>query len=317
MATPSKPSSPPHTQPTPPSPPVAEEEANEVLAGKFLSVLKWKYADIWTLMKTIQMLESYGAMYHQDGDTTADAPAGMVTMFTDFFGTYNLRLLLTFLWWTCWSTRRFIFPSLVHWGWYILIILSIVSVPEYRAVSGGLSVVLPYLRMMLCNKSGVKKKLVVKEQDKGDFVAVVQFWRTFPSDFEGKLKWLNAVRGKKGGTRKKKKKKKKKKKIGKPVTIPIKHVTSGTFRPRLRKSKYYVIVSDTLKGLGVLGSSSSAGGATAGTRPLAGQKRKGDTVAAGESKRLAFRRPRAAVLNMRLPAAFASKLFTYLKNFIC
>ncbi|KAF5765293.1 hypothetical protein HanRHA438_Chr15g0714361 [Helianthus annuus] len=123
MATPSKPSSPPPTQPTPPSSPVAEEEADEDLAGKFLSVLKWKYTDFRTLMTTVQMRiwpASFYRFYLQDGDTTADAPVGMVTMFTDFFSTCNLRLLLTFLWWTCWNTKRFIFPSLVRWGWYVL-----------------------------------------------------------------------------------------------------------------------------------------------------------------------------------------------------
>ncbi|KAJ0792781.1 hypothetical protein HanOQP8_Chr01g0021831 [Helianthus annuus] len=45
-------------------------------------------------MTTIQMSKSYGAIYPQEGDTVADAPAGMVTMFAEFFSTYNLRLPL-------------------------------------------------------------------------------------------------------------------------------------------------------------------------------------------------------------------------------
>ncbi|MFS7901001.1 hypothetical protein Hanom_Chr00s159897g01824891 [Helianthus anomalus] len=41
------------------------------------------------------MSESYGAIYPQEGDTAADAPAGMATMFSEFFRTCNLRLPLT------------------------------------------------------------------------------------------------------------------------------------------------------------------------------------------------------------------------------
>ncbi|KAJ0948460.1 hypothetical protein HanRHA438_Chr01g0027471 [Helianthus annuus] len=95
MATSSKPSSPPPTQLTLPSSPVVEDEADEVPADKFFPVLKWKYTDSRTLMTTIQMSKSYGAIYPQEGDTVADAPAGMVTMFAKFFSTYNLRLPLT------------------------------------------------------------------------------------------------------------------------------------------------------------------------------------------------------------------------------
>ncbi|KAJ0733692.1 hypothetical protein HanPI659440_Chr11g0411161 [Helianthus annuus] len=56
---------------------------------------------------------------------------------------------------------------------------------------------LQYLRMIPWNKPGVKKKLVVKEQDKGDFV-VVQFWRTFAVDFEGKIEVVECGEGEEG-----------------------------------------------------------------------------------------------------------------------
>ncbi|MFS7949077.1 hypothetical protein Hanom_Chr06g00567321 [Helianthus anomalus] len=106
----------------------------------------------------------------------------------------------------------------------------------------------------------------------------------------------------------------KKKKTEKLVTIPVKQVASGTFHPQFCKYEDYVIVSKTLEGLGVPCSSSSAGGATAGTRPLAGQKRKGDTAAAGETKRPTLRRPRAAVLSTHMPAVSIGKFFhTYEK----
>ncbi|KAJ0623225.1 hypothetical protein HanIR_Chr01g0029451 [Helianthus annuus] len=210
---------------------------------------------------------------------------------------------------------------------------------------------LQYLHMML---QGVKNKLVVKEQDQGDFVVVVQFWRNFASNFEGKIEVVECGEGEEGwykatvggfrlpnqaaldaplpqgkgnlgalGDPDGKGVKtapaivvvdRKKKKTEKPVIIPVKQLASGTFRPQFRKFEDYVIVSDTLEGLGVPSSSSDAGGVTAGTRPLAGQRRKGDTAAAGESKRPAFCHPRVAVLSTRLPATSAGKLFSYLKK---
>ncbi|MFS7910565.1 hypothetical protein Hanom_Chr02g00107761 [Helianthus anomalus] len=41
------------------------------------------------------MPPEYGVVYPQEGDTAADAPAGYVTMWADFFGDCNLRLPLT------------------------------------------------------------------------------------------------------------------------------------------------------------------------------------------------------------------------------
>ncbi|KAM0031574.1 hypothetical protein Hdeb2414_s0017g00510451 [Helianthus debilis subsp. tardiflorus] len=46
-------------------------------------------------MMDIQMPSEYGAIYPQEGDTAADAPAGYLTMWSDFFGVCNLRLPLT------------------------------------------------------------------------------------------------------------------------------------------------------------------------------------------------------------------------------
>ncbi|KAJ0891910.1 hypothetical protein HanPSC8_Chr09g0359641 [Helianthus annuus] len=46
-------------------------------------------------MLDVQMPPEYGAQYPSEGDTGADAPAGYVTMWADFFGDCNLRLPLT------------------------------------------------------------------------------------------------------------------------------------------------------------------------------------------------------------------------------
>ncbi|KAF5805599.1 hypothetical protein HanRHA438_Chr05g0220871 [Helianthus annuus] len=46
-------------------------------------------------MTDVQMPPEYGAIHPQDGDTAADAPAGYVTIWSDFIGVCNLRLPLT------------------------------------------------------------------------------------------------------------------------------------------------------------------------------------------------------------------------------
>ncbi|MFS7993357.1 hypothetical protein Hanom_Chr12g01093101 [Helianthus anomalus] len=93
------------------------------------------------------------------------------------------------------------------------------------------------------------------------------------------------------------------KKPEKLVTIQVKQVTSGTFRPQISKSKYYTLVSDTLEGLGVPGSSSSVEGLGAGTGPNIRQKRKADTAPAGAEKKLSLSRPRAVTLSTCMPQA--------------
>ncbi|KAM0028509.1 hypothetical protein Hdeb2414_s0018g00514781 [Helianthus debilis subsp. tardiflorus] len=85
MASPSKPSSPSPTNPDPPSSPTAEEENEDIPAGKFLPILKWKEADFWNLMIKVQMPAAFGVTYPQEGETASDALAGYVSMFADRF----------------------------------------------------------------------------------------------------------------------------------------------------------------------------------------------------------------------------------------
>ncbi|KAJ0802102.1 hypothetical protein HanPI659440_Chr03g0125371 [Helianthus annuus] len=109
-------------------------------------------------------------------------------------------------------------------------------------------------------------------------------------------------------------KQKRKKKTHDPITIPdLVPGASGTFRPRFPKSEDYVLVFDTLEGLGVLGSSSRAGGATASAKPRAGLKRKEDTAAAGGEKPPKLRNTRAAVLPKHKPAGSVGKLLYVLE----
>ncbi|KAJ0790199.1 hypothetical protein HanPI659440_Chr05g0212741 [Helianthus annuus] len=76
------------------SPVVAKEEGGGASGGG-LPVLKWPRSSFNRLILDVQMPPEYGALYPSEGDTGADAPAGYVTMWADFFGDCNLRLPLT------------------------------------------------------------------------------------------------------------------------------------------------------------------------------------------------------------------------------
>ncbi|KAJ0912476.1 hypothetical protein HanRHA438_Chr06g0274771 [Helianthus annuus] len=68
-----------------PSSPVAAEEEEGGNAGGGLPVLKWTKKTFDRLMLDVQMPPEYGAFYPSEGDTGADAPAGYVTLWADFF----------------------------------------------------------------------------------------------------------------------------------------------------------------------------------------------------------------------------------------
>ncbi|KAJ0802133.1 hypothetical protein HanPI659440_Chr03g0125711 [Helianthus annuus] len=94
MAEPSNPHSTIGENPEPSSPVAAEEEEGDAPGGG-LPVLKWSKASFDNLMTDVQMPTEYGAILPQEGDTAADAPAGYVTMWVDFFSVCNLWLPLT------------------------------------------------------------------------------------------------------------------------------------------------------------------------------------------------------------------------------
>ncbi|XP_035844086.1 uncharacterized protein LOC118490516 [Helianthus annuus] len=82
----------------PEQPIVAEEEDEDDdvdVPGGGLPVLKWTKGSFKTLMATVQMAKDWNATYPQVGDTGADAPAGYITLWADFFTHGNLRLLVT------------------------------------------------------------------------------------------------------------------------------------------------------------------------------------------------------------------------------
>ncbi|KAJ0743954.1 hypothetical protein HanPI659440_Chr10g0381891 [Helianthus annuus] len=90
-----EPSNPHNVEGENPEQPVVVEGEEEGVAGGGLPALKWTKKSFDNLMLTVQMPPEYGAQYPSEGDTGADAPAGYVTMWADFFGDCNLRLPLT------------------------------------------------------------------------------------------------------------------------------------------------------------------------------------------------------------------------------
>ncbi|KAJ0539180.1 hypothetical protein HanHA300_Chr08g0283421 [Helianthus annuus] len=73
-----------------------EDEDDDVdVPGGGLPVLKWSKGGFKLLMATVQMAKDWDATYPQVGDTGADAPAGYITLWADFFTDGNLRLPVT------------------------------------------------------------------------------------------------------------------------------------------------------------------------------------------------------------------------------
>ncbi|KAF5792405.1 hypothetical protein HanRHA438_Chr09g0417641 [Helianthus annuus] len=99
------------------------------------------------------------------------------------------------------------------------------------------------------------------------------------------------------------------KKPHEPVVVPpLVPEVAGISRIRLRKYNDYVVVSDTLKGLGVPGGGTAAGGSSASSKPANDKKRKGDASAAGGQKSPKLRRTRTAAISQPKPAVTTVKL---------
>ncbi|MFS7967311.1 hypothetical protein Hanom_Chr09g00784291 [Helianthus anomalus] len=93
------------------------------------------------------------------------------------------------------------------------------------------------------------------------------------------------------------------KKLHEPVVVPpLVPEVAGISRIRLRKYNDYVVVSNTLEGLGVQGGGAAAGGSYAGFKPVVDKKRKGDASATGGQKGPKLRRTRMAAIPQPKPA---------------
>ncbi|KAJ0888486.1 hypothetical protein HanRHA438_Chr09g0402531 [Helianthus annuus] len=110
-------------------------------------------------------------------------------------------------------------------------------------------------------------------------------------------------------------KQRRKKKTHEAVSFPpLVPKASCILRTRLRKYEDYVVVSDTLEGLGVTGGSSGAGGVSAGNKPVDKKRKAGASVAGGE-KAPKFRKTRAIAVPNQKPTVSAGKLVQYFANF--
>ncbi|KAJ0800244.1 hypothetical protein HanPI659440_Chr03g0100801 [Helianthus annuus] len=112
MAEPSNPHNVEGENPDHSSPAAVEEDEDDGGApGGGLPVLKWSKGQFETLITSIQMPKEFGAIYPQESDTSADAPAGCLTLWAEFFYDGNLRLPLTVFVAKCWSSTRFTSPN--------------------------------------------------------------------------------------------------------------------------------------------------------------------------------------------------------------
>ncbi|KAJ0565856.1 hypothetical protein HanIR_Chr06g0267251 [Helianthus annuus] len=70
------------------------EDLSEEMSAE-LPPLKWPRATFDGLIQNFRFPESWGALYPEEGQTAADAPAGYITLFWDFFCEGNFRLPVT------------------------------------------------------------------------------------------------------------------------------------------------------------------------------------------------------------------------------
>ncbi|MFS7892581.1 hypothetical protein Hanom_Chr00s000670g01654371 [Helianthus anomalus] len=90
MVEPSNPHSPVGENPDPSSPVAAEEEEGDAPGGG-LPVLRWTKTMFDILLRDTQMPPEYGAIYPQEGETGADAPAGYIRNFEYTFRAFGIE----------------------------------------------------------------------------------------------------------------------------------------------------------------------------------------------------------------------------------
>ncbi|KAJ0693793.1 hypothetical protein HanPI659440_Chr15g0601311 [Helianthus annuus] len=93
------------------------------------------------------------------------------------------------------------------------------------------------------------------------------------------------------------------KKPHEPVVVPpLVPKVAGISCTCLHQYDDYVVMSDTLEGLGVPGGVATTGGSSAGTKPVDDKKRKGDASVAGGQKAPKLRRTRGTAILKATPA---------------
>ncbi|MFS8002695.1 hypothetical protein Hanom_Chr13g01205081 [Helianthus anomalus] len=70
-----------------------EDSSEEMYAN--LPPLKWSTETFNIMVQNFEFPDSWGVRYPDEGQTTADAPAGYITLFWDYFAEGNFRLPVT------------------------------------------------------------------------------------------------------------------------------------------------------------------------------------------------------------------------------
>ncbi|KAJ0789939.1 hypothetical protein HanPI659440_Chr05g0209291 [Helianthus annuus] len=343
-----KPSNPHNVEGEKPEQPVVaadEDEDDDVDApGGGLPVLKWSKGGFQTLMTTVKMADDWKATYPQEGDTGADAPAGYITMWADFFTEGNLRLPVTVFVAEVLEYYHLHISQLSPFGMFRIRNF------EYTFRAHGLPITVENFRRFYqltvntgffsFNQRHGSLKLMTPPKGvtgwKKKFFYVkacapaVGLWRMFEPDFKGKVELIpvelregfnleivgnfrvpkrdvlqapvpegeKAILADLGKFEKRilkkhveKKQVKKtmrgrgKKKAEGSVAPPSVSQAVGTYRSCYRRYTDYVVVSDTLEGLGVLGSAAASGTAAPPPPPppppVVGKKREPEQKAAG------------------------------------
>ncbi|KAJ0546541.1 hypothetical protein HanIR_Chr08g0362151 [Helianthus annuus] len=383
MAEPSNPHNVEGENPEHSSPAAAEEDEDDGGApGGGLPVLKWSKGQFETLMTSIQMPKEFGATYPQEGDTGADAPAGFITLWADFFYDGNLRLPLTVfvaevleyyhihisqlstfgmfrirnfeytfralcLEISVENFRRF-YHLTVNTGFFsfnqrygstklmtppkgitkwkkkffyvkaIAVVANMtlrnvneaipaedIALPTAKTVDG-----FPRLRpielkkldnnelwvlQMMLTRPDRRARPVVREKSGGNLGALGKFEvKTIPKKHAKKKHVEKPARGRG------------KKKPEGSVAPSLVSQVEGILRSCSRRYTDYVVVSDTLEGLGVPGGGAAAGGTYVGSKPADERKRKPEKVAdAGEKKRSRIQTKRTTAVSRAKPVVAA------------
>ncbi|KAJ0876865.1 hypothetical protein HanPSC8_Chr11g0493341 [Helianthus annuus] len=369
----------------PEQPVVAEEDEDDDVdvPDGGLPALKWSKGGFTLLKATVQMADEWDATYPQEGDNGADAPAGYITLWADFFNDGNLRLSVTVfvaevleyyhlhisqlspfgmfrirnfeytfrahgLPVTVENFRRFyqltvntgffsftqrhgslklMTPPKGVTGWkkrfFYVKACAVYASMSFRNVNVGVSDEdipvataktvdwfsrlrpielkkldnnqLWVLRMML-TRPDRKARPVLREKGGGILADLGKFEKRIPKKTVEKKPVKKTVRGRGKGSAE-----------GSVAPSSVSEA-AGTYRSCYRGYTDYVVVSDTLEGLGVIGSGAAAGG-TAVVPPVVGEKRGPEQKAAGggEPKRRRLQTKRVAPAQKKPAVAAESR----------
>ncbi|MFS7942786.1 hypothetical protein Hanom_Chr06g00492581 [Helianthus anomalus] len=93
------------------------EDSSEVLTTG-LPPLKWSRETFDDMVRNFKFPDSWDARYPDKGQTAADAPAGYITFFWDFFSAGNFRLPVTKFFLKSFRITSFIFPKCILLEWF-------------------------------------------------------------------------------------------------------------------------------------------------------------------------------------------------------